>query len=105
MRPTWEKTEFYMSFVADGDVALVLFVGLVRAGEWLASALEVTKPESQESVAMANELFDNHAHEVIGKYKTMRAAKRAASKRGRAWLAARAKIRTPLKACACGPVH
>jgi hypothetical protein len=107
----WSTQTMSARILLDSDRALGLYVVSVGTDGWIATVLEMGKPPpaaQKDPVKFAESVFDDHAHEVVGKFKTERAAKRAADKRGREWLAARSKAGATagpaLDPCPCGPL-
>lgn len=93
-------TEVYSFSVQSARRGLGLSVQLVRCGAgdlYFAGAIEVPVAVAKRGI---NAVFDNHGHQVLGNFPTLRGAKKAAEAFVKRWMSSD----LPIERCACEPI-
>ena len=99
MKLEWRIISNSVAYVLHGERALVL--AIVDGGtKFGATAFETQNPIGKKpGLKVVGEFFDDHAHDVIGEFKTDTDARKACEKYASAW-----KRRKKIEACKCGPI-
>jgi hypothetical protein len=91
---SWDVQNLFYLKAVSGDRILAIAVGQ-RLDEYYAVAVDG---------APGGAFLDDHAHEELGTFKTLRRARDAAEKYARAWIRSRKKGEAA-EPCGCGPIR